>query len=76
MLMDSILHGDKRYAVYNGVAYAAQCHLVIDGNEFWHGYPEAWVKVPESIRRQWIKENKVKRSMFRRYRAEDDLENL
>lgn len=76
MLKDSILDGDKRYAVFNGVAYTAQCHLVADGKEFWHGYPEAWVNVPEFIRRQWIKESKVKRSMLRRYWAEGDLESL
>jgi hypothetical protein len=76
MLVDSILDGDKRYAVCNGVAFAAQCHRVADGKEFWHGYPEAWVNVPESIRRQWIKENKVTRRMVSKYWAESDLESL
>lgn len=76
MLQDSILDGDKRYAVFDGVAYAAQCHQVIDEKEFWHGYPEAWANVPESIRQQWKKEKKVKQRMIRRYWTEDDLESL
>jgi hypothetical protein len=76
MLMNSILDGDKRYAVFNGLAYAAQCHRMVDGKEFWHGYPVAWVNVPESIRKQWIKENKVKRSMVSKFWTESDLENF
>lgn len=76
MLRDSVLEGDKRYTVLDGVAFAAQCHHIEGEKEFWHGYPEAWVNVPESIRRRWIKDNKVKRRMVQKYWTEDDLEYL
>jgi hypothetical protein len=76
MLQDSIREGDTRYAVHNGVAYASHRHHVADGKEFWHGYPEAWVKVPEHIRRRWLRENRVKQSMLRRYWTEDNLGDL
>ena len=70
MLKDSVLIGKKRYATFEGIAYAAQC----DGR-CWHGYPEAWVNVPESVRRQWEKEGKVSKKMVRKHWKKVDLED-
>ena len=49
--------GNKRYATHEGKAYCAQEH----GADVWHGYPVGWVDVPESLRRTWLKQMRLKR---------------
>ena len=49
--------GNKRYATHEGRAYCAQEH----GADVWHGYPVGWVDVPESLRRTWLKQRRLKR---------------
>src|ERR1700736_2407885 len=45
LLKESVLYGDKRYAVYKGKAYCAQQH----GPNLWHGYPVGWQEVPSKL---------------------------
>ena len=63
LLSGSAVVGDKRYAVHDGRAYRAQEH----GSDAWHGYPITWREVPESLRRIWLAEGRVrKRDMKKR----------
>lgn len=63
LLEGSELVGSKRYATSDGLAYEAQ-----DSNDgTWHGYPVGWERVPESLRRRWLKEKRVKRRDTTRY---------
>lgn len=57
LLVDSELEGGKRYALHEGRAYCAQQ----DGNDVWHGYPVGWKEVPEKLRRNWLREGRVRR---------------
>ena len=56
LLKDSVLVGDKRFAIFNGRAFAAQEHL--PGR--WHGYPVGWIDVDSSLRNRWRKEGLLK----------------
>ena len=57
LLSDSEPVGDKRYAVHEGKAYCAQEHRA----DAWHGYPVGWREVPESLRRTWRRQGRVRR---------------
>src|SRR3954463_7986323 len=47
LLENSIQVGDKRFATHGGLAFVAQ---ITEGQtDVWHGYPEAWDKVPIAI---------------------------
>ena len=48
LLNESVLVGEKRYAVYQGRPYCAQAHEGV-----WHGYPIGWVEVPAKLRTRW-----------------------
>ena len=57
LLEASELVGNKRYAVYEGRAYCAQQHRA----DTWHGYPVGWGAVPETLRRNWRREGRLRR---------------
>ena len=57
LLADSKQLGKKRYATHEGKAYRAQMH----GNDVWHGYPVGWELVPESLRRAWLSQGRIRR---------------
>lgn len=63
LLSNSVLVGSKRYAVHKGKAYCALQH----GNDLWHGYPVGWVEVPETLRRRWISQNRLRRQDVRKH---------
>lgn len=46
LLLQSVLHNEKRFAVHDGRAYCAQQH----SPNHWHGYPVGWVEVPPKFR--------------------------
>jgi hypothetical protein len=57
ILEESVLVGQKRYAVHNGKAFCGQQ----EGNDVWHGYPVGWIEVPEKLRRNWIAAEQLSR---------------
>jgi hypothetical protein len=64
LLNDSVLVGQKRYAVHDGRPYCAQD----DGMGGWHGYPVGRKEVPSTLRTRWEKrENRVKKRDIDRY---------
>ena len=63
LLEDSETSGNVRYAVHEGRAYCARKH----GDDVWHGYPLGWEEVPESLRRRWVREGRVRRRDINRY---------
>ena len=63
LLLASERVGDKRYAVHEGRAYCAQEHRA----DTWHGYPVDWRKVPKSLRRMWLAQERVRRQDIRKH---------
>ena len=63
LLSDSVPVDGKRYAVHEGRAYCAQKH----GADTWHGYPVGWREVPESLRRTWLREERLRRRDVRKH---------
>jgi hypothetical protein len=63
LLDDSTLVGETRYAVHDGRAYCAREHET----GVWHGHPTGWEKVPAKLRRQWVKEHRVKKRDIDKY---------
>lgn len=63
LLSSSVLsdNGKKRYSTREGVAFSAQMH----SSGVWHGYPVAWVEVPQVIWRKWAAEGLVKKQQIR-----------
>ena len=61
LLSDSEQVRNRWYAVHEGRAYCAQD----DGADVWHGYPVGWVDVPESLRRKWRKEGRLRKRDMR-----------
>lgn len=61
LLKSSELADNRRYAVYDGRAYRAQQH----DSDAWHGHPIGWIEVPETLRRKWLKEGRIKRKNIR-----------
>lgn len=78
MLKKSILAHKKRYAIFEGTAFAAQCHKVdqATATEYWHGYPEAWMNIPPFLIKQWIEEGRLTKKDIRRAWSQDDLEDM
>ncbi len=64
LLTASVKSGQGRYSPHLGRPYKALRNAETDS---WHGFPVAWVEVPESIWRAWLKQGKVKRSEIREY---------
>ncbi len=64
LLMTSVESGNSRYSSHLGRAYRALCDAEADR---WHGFPVAWVEVPEPIWRRWLRQGEIKRSELRRY---------
>ena len=62
---DSVLVGNKRYAVLQGKPYCAQEHR----SGVWHGYPVDWEDVPPSVKNDWIKARKIKKSQAKKSRS-------
>jgi hypothetical protein len=64
LLESSELRGTKRYAVFEGLAFAA---LPNSGNveqDLWHGFPIGWEEVPPDLIQKWSKEDpSLKRRM-------------
>ena len=63
LLAESILVRNKRFATHDGRAYCAAEHA----EDVWHGWLVGWKEVPDSVRRQWIEEERVKRRDVMRY---------
>ena len=63
LLSDSEPVGDKRYAVHEGRAYCAQEHEA----DAWHGYPVGWREVPESLRRAWLAQGRLRKQDVRKH---------
>ena len=63
LLSDSEPVDGKRYAVHEGRAYCAQKH----GADTWHGYPVGWREVPESLRRTWLGQGRLRRRDVRKH---------
>lgn len=69
LLKKSIVVGDKRFAIFNGRAFAAQQHL--PGR--WHGYPIGWVDVDPSLRLRWREEGLLTKKDEKRYWLSESL---
>ena len=63
LLSDSEESDGKRYAVHEGRAYCAQEH----GADAWHGYPVGWREVPESLRRMWLAQGRLRKQDVRKH---------
>lgn len=66
---ESVLHGQARYAIHEGRAFKATANH----EGIWHGWPVGWVEVPESLRLQWRKEDKLKKRDMTRYWIAENL---
>src|SRR5262245_3249369 len=55
--------GSKRYATDGSRAFCAQPHRP----DVFHGYPVGWKEVPEEIRNNWVRADRVKRRTIARY---------
>ncbi len=53
----------KRWATRRGIAFVAQP----TGDGSWHGYPEPWKKVPESLVERWLRIGKVTARQLKQY---------
>lgn len=53
----------RRYATARGIAFVAQ--KTNDGS--WHGYPEAWNKIPSELKDGWLEAGRVTARDLRRY---------
>src|SRR5437870_13893451 len=60
--------GPKRVATEHGVAFVAQ-RTYPDDRNVWHGYPEAWDKIPIDIKERWKAEGLVRSRDLRRWRT-------
>ena len=65
LLLASEPAGDRRYAVHEGRAYCAHNHD--RGNDSWHGYPVGWKEVPESLRRAWLAQGRLRKQDVRKH---------
>lgn len=63
LLSDSEPVDGKRYAVHEGRAYCAQEHRA----DAWHGYPVGWREVPESLRRMWLAQGRLRKQDMRKH---------
>jgi hypothetical protein len=72
LLDNSLPCGEKRYAVYDGMPFAAQCHR--REQDLWHGYPVGYNEVPESVWRQWLNQKLIAKRHLRRFRTDKDVE--
>ncbi len=57
LLSDGEPVGGKRYAIHEDRAYCAQKHRA----DVRHGYPVGWKEVPESLRRRWRRQGRLRR---------------
>jgi hypothetical protein len=64
LLDESVLIGDKRYAVFEGKAFCAQEH----SPDRWHGYPVGWAEVPAKLALQWQKDGLVSKRDRKKYK--------
>jgi hypothetical protein len=69
LLKTSVPIGGQRMNVRHGLAFVAQD--TADGT--WHGYPEAWDKIPQKLTDQWISEGRLKRRDRKRWWAEQQV---
>lgn len=72
LLDESEPWGEKRIATRDGVAFVAQDTR--DGT--WHGYPEAWDNIDQSIKMRWKREGKIKKKHLRRYGTQEELRDI
>ena len=64
LLAASELDGNKRFAVYDGMAYCAQEQRP----GVWHGYPVGWIDVPDHIKKKWKHAQLVTKGQLKKYR--------
>ena len=69
MLDSSDVMGARRVNTLNGLAFIAVKTL---GNE-WHGYPESWDKIDQSIRDRWLAERRIRQRDLRRWWTDSDI---
>lgn len=57
----------KRYATDGERAFCAHPDNVVrsDGGMTWHGFPYDWRRVPLSVQRQWVQEQRISRMRLR-----------
>lgn len=73
LLDGSVLVGGKRFATRDGVAFVGQLTRLSDRGEIWHGYPEAWDRIPLSVKAGWKAAGLVRRRDFRRLKTRKDV---
>lgn len=73
MLKESYRIGKKRFATRSGVAFVAQLTRSTETMEVWHGYPEAWDRIPPSLKDRWRRDGLVTRRDLRRLRSRADI---
>ena len=67
LLERSEVSGQSRYANYLGRAYRA---FEDPSTLAWHGFPVAWVEVPQAIWQKWLQLGEITRSDVRKYWTE------
>lgn len=65
---------NKRVATCRGVAFIAR-KTHPDGN-VWHGYPEAWDKIPGPVKERWLDNGWITRRDLRTWKTERDIANV
>lgn len=63
MLDESIVYGQRRYAVRNERAYSGAEHRL----GHWHGWPVGWKEVPPAIFTQFQEQGKVSKRSRRQF---------
>ena len=72
LLDESLLIGGKRLATRNGLAFVAQ--LTHPAGTVWHGYPEAWEKIPTAVRNNWLREGRIRRRDLRQWGTREQVD--
>lgn len=72
LLDESVTSADARFATAHGIAFVAlRTHP--GTRDVWHGYPEAWDRIPERIEQRWLAEGRVRHQDLRRWRTRADV---
>ncbi len=62
LLRESVPWEKQRYVCKDGRFYCAKEHA----KGRWHGHPVSWREVPEPIRREWLREGRIRRADLRK----------
>jgi hypothetical protein len=73
LLDNSEAMGQKRVATARGMAFVAQ-RTYPDDRNVWHGYPEAWDKIPVQIKSRWLSESWITKRDLRRWNTREAVQ--